>query len=57
MKLLTISLILGIFQRILKFKNEDNPIKKIHEINKNNNYSIIEIGTLEIFGGYKYGNI
>lgn len=46
-----------LFQRILKFKNEDNPIKKIHEINKNNNYSIIEIGTLEIFGGYKYGNI
>lgn len=34
-----------------------NPIRKIHEINKKNKYSIIEIGTLEIFGGAKYGNL
>ncbi len=34
-----------------------NPIRKIHEISRNNNYIIIEIGTLEIFGGSKYGNL
>jgi hypothetical protein len=34
-----------------------NPIRKIHEINKNLGYYIIEIGSLELFGGYKYGNI
>lgn len=34
-----------------------NPIRKIHEINLNNNYPLIEIGTLEIFGGSKYGNL
>lgn len=34
-----------------------NPIKKIHEINLKENYKIIEIGSLEIFGGAKYGNL
>lgn len=34
-----------------------NPIRKIHEINRKYNYSPIEIGSLEIFGGAKYGNI
>jgi len=34
-----------------------NPIKKIHEINNKLNYKIIEISSLELFGGYKYGNI
>ena len=34
-----------------------NPIRKIHQINTNSNYSIIEIGSLEIFGGAKYGNL
>ncbi len=34
-----------------------NPIKKIHEINKQNNYEIIEIGSLQIFGGAKYGDL
>ena len=34
-----------------------NPIRKIHEINKRKNYEIIEIGSLELFGGYKYGNL
>lgn len=34
-----------------------NPIKKIHEINSKENYQIIEIGSLEIFGGAKYGNL
>jgi len=34
-----------------------NPIRKIHEINKQLNYKIIEISSLELFGGYKYGNI
>jgi len=34
-----------------------NPIKKIHEINKKNNYEAIEIGSLQIFGGAQYGNI
>jgi hypothetical protein len=34
-----------------------NPIKKIHEINKKMNYDIIEISSLELYGGYKYGNI
>jgi predicted nucleic acid-binding protein len=34
-----------------------NPIKKIHEINIKNDYIIIEIGSLELFGGNKYGNI
>lgn len=34
-----------------------NPIRKIHEINRKYNYVALEIGTLEIFGGSKYGNI
>lgn len=34
-----------------------NPIRKIHEINRKQNYDIIEIGSLELFGGYKYGNL
>ena len=34
-----------------------NPIRKVHEINKNHNYANIEIGSLQIFGGAKYGNI
>ena len=34
-----------------------NPIRKIHEINKNNELINIEIGSLELFGGAKYGNI
>lgn len=34
-----------------------NPIRKIHEINKKHEYPIIEIGTLEMFGGAKYGSI
>ncbi len=34
-----------------------NPIRKIHEINRRYHYPTIEIGSLEIFGGAKYGNI
>lgn len=34
-----------------------NPIRKIHEINQKHNLPLIEIGTLEIFGGAKYGNL
>jgi predicted nucleic acid-binding protein len=34
-----------------------NPIRKIHEINKNLRYQLIEIGSLELFGGAKYGNL
>ena len=34
-----------------------NPIRKIHEINKKLGYQEIVIGSLEIFGGYKYGNL
>ncbi|MBI5408332.1 MAG: hypothetical protein HZA14_03095 [Nitrospirae bacterium] len=34
-----------------------NPIRKIHEINSRLNYLPIEIGTLELFGGSKYGNL
>jgi len=34
-----------------------NPIRKIHEINRKYNYVAIEIGSLEIFGGAKYGSI
>jgi hypothetical protein len=34
-----------------------NPIRKIHEINREYNFSAIEIGSLELFGGSKYGNI
>lgn len=34
-----------------------NPIRKIHEINKKREYILIEIGSLEMFGGSKYGNL
>ncbi len=34
-----------------------NPIRKVHEINQKNGYISIEIGSLELFGGYKYGNL
>jgi hypothetical protein len=34
-----------------------NPIRKIHEINTTHSYLLIEIGYLELFGGYKYGNL
>ncbi len=34
-----------------------NPIRKIHQINMDHGYPIIEIGSLEIFGGAKYGNL
>ncbi len=34
-----------------------NPIRKIHEINLKHGYSILEIGSLEIFGGAEYGNL
>lgn len=34
-----------------------NPIRKIHEISRKHNISAIEIGTPELFGGAKYGNI
>lgn len=34
-----------------------NPIRKIHEINQKLGYNLIEIGSLELFGGYKYGNL
>lgn len=34
-----------------------NPIRKIHEINRKHNFSAIEIGSLELFGGAKYGNL
>jgi len=34
-----------------------NPIRKIHEINQKSNLGLIEIGSLELFGGYKYGNL
>lgn len=34
-----------------------NPIRKIHEINLKHGYRIIEIGSLELFGGAEYGNL
>lgn len=34
-----------------------NPIRKIHEINMKHGYHIIEIGSLELFGGAEYGNL
>jgi predicted nucleic acid-binding protein len=34
-----------------------NPIRKIHEINLKRGYPIIEIGTLQLFGGSEYGNL
>ena len=34
-----------------------NPIRKIHQINMKQSYPIIEIGSLQLFGGAEYGNI
>ncbi len=34
-----------------------NPIRKIHQINLENKLLILEIGSLELFGGSKYGNL
>ena len=34
-----------------------NPIRKIREINVKKGFPIIEIGSLELFGGAKYGNL
>ncbi len=34
-----------------------NPIRKIHEISRKHNYAAVEIGSLQIFGGAKYGNV
>ena len=34
-----------------------NPIRKIHEINHRQHLTSLEIGSLELFGGAKYGNI
>lgn len=34
-----------------------NPIRKIHDINAKYQYTTIEIGSLEMFGGAQYGNI
>ena len=34
-----------------------NPVRKVHQLNKKKGYDIIEIGSLEVFGGYKYGNL
>ncbi|MBN1901171.1 hypothetical protein JW926_07605 [Candidatus Sumerlaeota bacterium] len=34
-----------------------NPIRKIREINIKQRYPIIEIGSLELFGGSIYGNL
>ena len=41
------------FKHIVSF----NPIRKVHELNKKYGYPRIEIGSLELFGGAKYGNI
>ena len=34
-----------------------NPIRKIREINRKESLLDIEIATVELFGGYKYGNL
>jgi predicted nucleic acid-binding protein len=34
-----------------------SPIRKMHEINRKLHYPILEIGSLEIFGGATYGNL
>ncbi len=34
-----------------------NPIRKVHEINMKFGYPIIEIGSLQLFGGAEYGNL
>ena len=41
------------FKHIVSF----NPIRKIHEINYKLHHGVIEIGSLELFGGAQYGNI
>ncbi len=41
------------FKHIVRAKT----IKEINELNLSNKYNIIEIGSLEIFGGAKYGNL
>jgi len=35
----------------------ENPIRKIREINRKEKLLDIEIATVELFGGYKYGNL
>ncbi len=34
-----------------------NPIRKVHEINLKLKYPIIEIGSLQLFGGAEYGSL
>lgn len=34
-----------------------NPIKKVNQINASEGLGIIDIGSLEVFGGAKYGNL
>lgn len=34
-----------------------NPIRKIHEVNLLEGYQEVVIGSPEVFGGYKYGNL
>ena len=34
-----------------------NPIRKVHEINSKHNLPLLEIGSLELIGGSKYGNV
>jgi predicted nucleic acid-binding protein len=34
-----------------------NPVRKIYEINRKSGYNELVIGTPEVFGGYKYGNV
>ncbi len=34
-----------------------NPVRKVHEINRKNNYMQIEIRTIEFYGGAKYGKL
>ncbi|MCP4403770.1 MAG: type II toxin-antitoxin system VapC family toxin [bacterium] len=41
------------FKHIVSF----NPIRKVHELNRKYGYPTLEIGSLELFGGAKYGNI
>jgi hypothetical protein len=53
----TINEISGLASRNFKHIVSINPIRKVHEINKRLNYPLIEIGSLELFGGAKYGNL
>ena len=34
-----------------------NPIRKVHEVNLREGYQEVVIGSPEVFGGYKYGNL